>query len=330
MSLIHIDGDPIENAKKKAESLLRHPIRDQQYKLGLPFHREETEVARLLALHPAVAKVAAKQLQAKWERQISEGRLRKEELTQQLQCMQGVLEWIESNPSMRLQRNDCSRLHKLKEAIKAGLLIGEGAEPADKDGAMSSIQNTFLVQHDWRTAFENSEGLSDDFRLPYEVCSFEFRIGGRTLIAACAEVDGKARFTVLIEAEPCWYPLCSDGEVRKDMLEGILATYVFANIQALCIALDAEVATHTVVRASVPLNEKRLKSGKIPLADYHVVDLARRHRVGNPSRSEPTGRRVRLHFRRGHWRHYDDHKTWIKWMLVGNPDLGFIQKHYSL
>jgi hypothetical protein len=42
------------------------------------------------------------------------------------------------------------------------------------------------------------------------------------------------------------------------------------------------------------------------------------------------GRKKRLHFRRGHWRHYETHKTWIKWMLVGDPDLGFIEKQYRL
>jgi hypothetical protein len=33
---------------------------------------------------------------------------------------------------------------------------------------------------------------------------------------------------------------------------------------------------------------------------------------------------------RGHWRHYERHKTWIKWTLVGDPDLGFVDKHYRL
>lgn len=37
-----------------------------------------------------------------------------------------------------------------------------------------------------------------------------------------------------------------------------------------------------------------------------------------------------MHFRRGHWRHYQDHRTWIKWCLVGDPDLGFVDKHYKL
>ena len=43
-----------------------------------------------------------------------------------------------------------------------------------------------------------------------------------------------------------------------------------------------------------------------------------------------THRSPRLHFRRGHWRHYEDHKTWIRWQMVGNPDLGFVEKQYRL
>jgi hypothetical protein len=38
----------------------------------------------------------------------------------------------------------------------------------------------------------------------------------------------------------------------------------------------------------------------------------------------------RLHFRRGHYRHYPNHKLWIRWCLVGNPDLGFIDADYRL
>jgi hypothetical protein len=30
------------------------------------------------------------------------------------------------------------------------------------------------------------------------------------------------------------------------------------------------------------------------------------------------------------WRHFVSHKTWIKWTLVGDPDLGFIDKEYRL
>ena len=47
------------------------------------------------------------------------------------------------------------------------------------------------------------------------------------------------------------------------------------------------------------------------------------------ARPEPeTGKR--LHFVRGHWRRYEEHKTWIRWRLRGDPDLGFIDKSYRI
>lgn len=36
------------------------------------------------------------------------------------------------------------------------------------------------------------------------------------------------------------------------------------------------------------------------------------------------------HIDRAIWRRFETHKTWIKWTLVGDPDLGFIEKHYRL
>jgi hypothetical protein len=105
-----------------------------------------------------------------------------------------------------------------------------------------------------------------------------------------------------------------------------------AQIRAICIALDAEVATHTVVRAPHKLNVKRERDGKCPLFDYRVVSLSRRSRALGMPRSTlgQTPTRKRLHFRRGHWRHYAEFKTWVRWTLVGNPELGFIDHEYRL
>ena len=106
---------------------------------------------------------------------------------------------------------------------------------------------------------------------------------------------------------------------------------VYGGIKALCVALDAEVAVRNVVRASEKVNRRREQEGREPFYSYHVVSLNRRYRIGNRS---PGGGLVqgkkRLHFRRGHWRHYAEFKTWVRWTLVGNPELGFIDKEYRL
>ena len=129
----------------------------------------------------------------------------------------------------------------------------------------------------------------------------------------------------LFEAPECWIALPDHGEYA--WVDG--KDYIWAQIRAICIALDAEVAEHEVVRAPTKLNRKREKAGKVPIPDHYVVDLSRRHRISNSSTSGE-GSKKRLHFRRGHWRHYDGFKTWVRWCLVGNPDLGFVSKDYSI
>jgi hypothetical protein len=145
----------------------------------------------------------------------------------------------------------------------------------------------------------------------------------RSIILWALELEGKKNFTVFVECSDYWYcpPL-------KDQVDDWMC-FLWDQVKAICVALDAEVATSTVVRAPHKLNEKRIRDGKAPIVDYRVVDLSRRHRIANPSGLHEGGKK-RLHFRRGHWRHYETTKTWVRWCLVGNPDLGFIQKHYSL
>jgi hypothetical protein len=93
------------------------------------------------------------------------------------------------------------------------------------------------------------------------------------------------------------------------------------------------------------LNKHRAKAGKTPVRSYNVVRLHRKHTVRSEC-TTPTGRRVRCHYRRGHWRHYElpssgaeqvvdkdgilRSRTWINWMLVGDIDLGFVDKEYRL
>jgi hypothetical protein len=108
---------------------------------------------------------------------------------------------------------------------------------------------------------------------------------------------------------------------------------LLTNIKAACISLEAKVAEIEVVRAPHKLNAARERRGKLPISDYHIINLARRQQVEPlplEHKLEAHPRSPRLHFRRGHWRHFVNHKTWINWTLVGDPDLGFIDKHYRL
>lgn len=244
-----------------------------------------------------------------------------------------------------LEKNDCSRFHKFLEAELADKLV-DGNQPETRFRTHTwDSSHVFLVKHDWAAAFKGASGIEDSSpRLPYETCVFEFRISGRSVICIFFDrsiasnylsisIDHESRLKSGEEqgaSSPAWIQC---GEYWVSLAEGPfqfeLMDLVQSQVTAICIALDSEVATHEVVRAPAALNAKRTRSGKVPLSDYHVVDLARRHRLANPSGGE-SGAKHRLHFVRGHWRHYEEHKTWIKWHLRGDPSLGFIQKHYTL
>jgi hypothetical protein len=262
--------------------------------------------------------------------------------SQRLDELKSLQSWLQTLSEPKLERNEHSRVHKLKDAAGAGLVYmisgRHELEPTEKSETLQWLQHTFVVKHDWAAAFDGAEDFAQgDIRLPFPICSFEFRISGRSVIAYAFENDGTAvdnngetppvGFSVLIESGQAWY---SWDNLNHDESGRDLGAFVWQQIRAICIALDAEVATHTVVRAPAKLNEKRAKAGRSPLPDFMVIDLSRRHRVANPSVGSGDGTKKRLHFRRGHWRHYETHKTWIKWCLVGDPSLGFVGKHYAL
>jgi hypothetical protein len=242
--------------------------------------------------------------------------------------------FLKLRPPFLLQKNECSRLHKFLEAATNGFVLHQysGLLVSNINLPLLESAQPFVVKHDWWAAFKGADGFNEDpeFRLPYDICVFEFRINSKTYIAVTKESEWEDEtfwnklFILFSEHGKVWldhdinHPECRD-----------LHLFIWLQIKAICVSLEAEIATTEVVRAPSRLNEKRAKSGKPALRDYHVVDLAHRHRVASHSFGD-SGTKKRLHFVRGHWRHYEERKTWIKWHLRGNPDLGFIQKHYAL
>ena len=264
-----------------------------------------------------------------------------EQLNADKSILNEFIDWIELD--WKLEKNDCSRLHRLVESIKKqevrmldSFRLAEGSNPYEWD----KVQ-TFVVQHDWAAAFSKAEDYADGtFKLPYESCAFEFRIGGKNLIVTALQYadEAKISYVPFIEMSTGWLcPIESKGGALQEFSMNVdierteSFRMLYEQIKAICIALEAQAAVSVVERASEKLNKKRLANDKTPLYSYHVVSLSHRTRVATPL-SEPghSGRRHRLHFRRGHWRHYTDHKTWIKWMLVGDFDLGFVDKEYRL
>lgn len=229
----------------------------------------------------------------------------------EMEAIMKAAEWARSTV-IDIQPQTASKVHKVCESwVTHGLMdagVGSVARPI---GKLLPPQGTFMIQHDWAGAL-GAEALQvgNEFRPPYDRCGFEMRVNGRNLFTYVGITDTLPMAAMpFVEVNGYWIGF--DG----DHIEQFPLLYkTWDQIRAACVALDAEVATHEVVRAPFKSNEKRAKAGKLPILDHHVISLARRHRV-TPLGGEPTGNRKRLHFRRGHWRHYEQSKTWINWML---------------
>lgn len=238
-----------------------------------------------------------------------------------------------------LERPQGSSLHHaIDELSSRGL-------PAMVRNFLGQHFQSFVIEHDWAGAFDKATDFDKgEVRLPFQFTAFEFRISGQRIIVALGETDTIGIVGVLlVGVNKRWYVPASQltfkdgrlgdpgGDGDRFHMGAPLLELLTRQIRAVCIVLDAEVAEKTAVRVSEKLARHYAKTGKTPMKDYHVVSLAKRHKVSRPETSEPSDRRrPRLHFRRGHWRHFPDHRTWIEWMLVGDPDLGFVDKHYRL
>lgn len=249
--------------------------------------------------------------------------------------------------NLRLTRLSETGFHKAVQAWEDGeIIVPPGEELSDDElrHALSRAATVFVVQHDWSSAFEKATDFADgEVQLPYDDMVFEFRIGGRRVCCCLRAADQVlSACLLLIETSVGWalgamYEITSGQWTQfiddDDLCEPIL-NLCRAQVRAVCIALEAQVVETEIVRAPHRLNRKRERAGKIPVFDHHIVNLAHRKRYlprdPQPGEIEDEHHGKRLHFVRGHWRHYTNHKVWIKWFLRGNPDLGFVDKEYRL
>lgn len=331
--------------------------------------KHQTE-ASLHGLSPRERRAALKQLRhdkrkirADMNREIREIHEDKDRLATMLRVYEEVEQWLEA--PLVLQTPSATLFHDLRqsvidgEAVICASLRRHEIDLNDRERPFIPINpkdfedewndaSVFMVEHDWARAFTGAKDyLGGEVKLPDDVCAFEFRISGRHVIAVAFDMDGRIFMQPIIKFANGWllpeYVYYNDdngvwqidrsrdtGAKQKDLLQD-LVKLIGEQIKAVAVALDAEVATSDIVRAPHKLNHAREKRGKLPVSSYHVVSLSRRSRAPrlDLDPGEPTYH-VRLHFRRGHWRHFENHKTWVRWCLVGDPDLGFVDKHYKL
>ena len=269
-----------------------------------------------------------------------------------------LCEWLDAD--LVLQRAPNSQFHDLIDAAENDRMLTRGERgKAGLRNLPSRLSNDqiFVIQHDWvdfvKSIPGTDGGAMDGLRhepdgsyfadasipdMPYERCVFEFQLSGkRCLVRMKAQTLGEPETGegIYVRLSEGWFDMSTLDKGQHLNLMRPLLRMTTDHIVAISIMLDSEVGESEVVRSQHKLNSRREKLNKAAIRDYHVVDLSKRKRYTAlpdemQSDDEPEHGKVRLHWRRGHWRHFSKHKTWINWMLVGNPDLGFIDKEYRL
>lgn len=259
------------------------------------------------------------------------------------EAYEDVADWLVG--PLTLGAAAASQLHKVGPDNVLCMSFETEFRPPEVSGAHEGHTGVLLVQHDWASLLANADVDEGVYRLPFDLCCFEFSISERHVCALVACRDGEPyRLVPLIRARGGWLILfsyaLSGGEMSPEMAPEFagkaeppatrLGEVIMAQVRAIAITLDAEVLTRELVRAPHRLNAARLKRRERPIYDHHILTLSRQPRPAPLPHSGHAGHRKRLHFRRGHWRHYPNHKTWIRWCLVGDPSLGFADKDYRL
>jgi hypothetical protein len=248
--------------------------------------------------------------------------------------------WIDGG--FHLQKAGGSVIHRLWAAEEAGLALWLLAVPGtDPTLKIPPDAQSLVVQHNWAAAFEGATDFdAGDFRLPYDICCFEFKISDKRVCAFVMEREDAKAIMVFVETARCWVMPITMYHLREGLWQPVvsdaddrcraLPPFIAAQVRAICISLEAEVAAHETISRPEKLNAARLRRGKPPLPPYRVLYLNNRPRsLMADGASE--GLKKRLHFRRGHWRNLtEDRRAWVRWCLVGDPNLGFIDKEYRL
>lgn len=269
--------------------------------------------------------------------------------------MQAREEILKVDADPILQKPSGSSTHRLYEAFRTGKLISpfhdlDGDTYARLLPDLIPSAEKFVLQHDWARAFKGAENFeAGEVRWPYNILCWDFRLSGMNIAVVQHEPEyhplqepGPSVLLPFFETTfgwalgPMWFRSPGDDRVQttpqidEEIALLDIGDLVVEQTRAAMIVLEAKVAVTELIRAPSALNKRREKQGKTPLADYHVLVLNPR-RVDRHSATVSTDRRrPRMHFRRGHWRHYEDHQTYIEWTLVGDPDLGFVDKEYRL
>lgn len=259
--------------------------------------------------------------------------------------------WLSTKPFVLQQPHRCA--HKGIEEMGLEIVKRTDGKVVQTLLEHSALQ-VIMVSHDWGGLLGHSkqDGPGGEWHPPYSVQIFEFAISGAAVLATVSEHEGVAAMSVAIRlpVSKAWVndrclvlldgtgwrylteKLAARGDPKVNADFARLYDFVSSHVRAVAVMLEAEVAKTEAVRAPYKTNRPPKEHAPLPALSFHILKLNRRPRPAPPAfdPNHVPGTRKRLHFRQGHWRHYSNHKTWIKWMLVGDPDLGFVDKDYQV
>lgn len=250
--------------------------------------------------------------------------------------MEDATEWLKG--PLILQHVATSEFHRISGENILGRHLDGYDHSADFDRARGASLGVFLMRHNWGALLQNAQVDDGSVRLPFDFNCFEMEVSGRRVCALMACEDGEPdRLTTFIRSKGGWVHFLTTGLSSSHLVHvycptggEALADLIERQVRAVAIMLDAGVVTSAITRAPHRSNAA-VKRGAQPPYDHHTLSLVRPARRPLPlARAGAATHHKRLHFRRGHWRHYQTHKTWIRWCLVGDPSLGFSDKDYSL
>jgi hypothetical protein len=170
--------------------------------------------------------------------------------------------WLHKRP-LQLQKPVGTALHKLVTSSQDDQIITFGPEDGEHKEILDHNLQTFLLEHDWAGAFQNSNLIDEAAAqtgwgptLPYDHCCFEFQISGKRLcvIDNYQASDEEAVGYVCVRS---YFLNSSFGWVHLPLLrelESELPVFVDRQLQAALIALDTAVALTTIIRQPETLN----------------------------------------------------------------------------
>lgn len=240
-----------------------------------------------------------------------------------------IIDWMGTEAPLKAAAE--SVFHEVFErpVFRQPKIGGDGYEAA---APLSQDHEVFLVQHDWAALMAPADIGRAAFRLPADRCCFEFNFSGRRVIGLFSGMEGESTdMTVLVGVDEGWFQFPPTMTMAPGDFGAHLVGRLVDQVQAICVGLDVEITQIEAVRADHDLNEERAQRGRGPVFDHHILSLVPRRRYApRPLEDDRVKIARRWHSRRGHWRRFATFKTWVRWHLVGNPDLGFADKDYRL